>query len=207
MLAVVGIIVILLGLVVPAVVSLGKSNNLDTSARLVSNLMTEARSEAINGNAHVQLRIATDKWLTPSGDDSTAHYSKFSLWKRASTATDFSQYTAWETLPAGVVMDSSVDPTTKTAYGFSPTDTPGTYLLAPTLSNSLIDVKVGQITADLAYLEFAPDGTVYYNPNAATLPSQIYLLLVDANKLKNGAPNWAQIRAASLTGRINVVRP
>ncbi len=212
LLVVMGIIVILIGLTVPAVISLGKSDNLNTAARLVSNLLTVARSEAINGNAHVQLRVVTDKWQTASGtDDSTAHYAKFSLWKEGSAATVFSQFTAWETLPAGVVMDSSADPTTKTAYGFSatssPGNNPGTYLLAPALSNTVTNATVGQATVDLAYLEFAPDGTIYYNANVTTLPSQVYLLLVDASKLTNGAPNWAQIRVASLTGRITVIRP
>ena len=221
LLAVIGIIVVLMGLAAPAVVSLGKSNNLNTATRLVSNLLTVARSEAINGNAHVQLRVVTDKWLTSAGDDSTAHYGKFSLWKRASTATDFSQLTAWNTLPAGVVLDSSTNPTTKSSYGFSTANNPAdptnpcTYLFAPDpkdasgpqLHNLLPNVNTGPATADLAYLEFAPDGSIYYNASVTTLPSQVYLLLVDANKLNNGAPNWAQIRAASLTGRITVVRP
>ena len=205
-LAVLGIVLLLTGFTVPAVVSLGKSNNLNTAARLVSDLLTVARSQAINGNAHVQVRVVTDRWVTAGSDDATAHYRKISLWQRGSTQTAFNQFTAWETLPAGITLDSSTDPSTKPGYQFPAADPPGTYLLSAALANTL-NATTGPATADLACLEFAPDGTVCYNANVITLPSQVYLLLVDSNLLSGGAPNWAQIRAASLTGRISVVRP
>ena len=207
MLAVIGIVLLITGFTVPAVVSLGKSNNLNTAARLVGNLLTVARSQAINGNSHIQVRVVTDQWLTAGSDDTTAHYRKISLWQRGSTETAFSQITAWQMLPAGITLDSSPDPSTKAAYKFSATDPPGTYLLSTSLANTISGVVTGPTTIDLAYLEFAPDGSVYYNANVITLPSQVYLLLVDTSKLSSGAPNWAQIRAASLTGRISVVRP
>ena len=118
-----------------------------------------------------------------------------------------SQFTSWETLPAGITLDPSADPSTKAAYHFPSADPPGTYLLSATLSNTLTDVATGPATADLAYLEFAPDGSVCYNASVTTLPGQVYLLLVDANQVNAGAPNWAQVRTASLTGRVSVVRP
>ena len=207
LLAVMGILVLLMGLALPAVVSLGKSDNLNTSARIVGNLLTVARSQAINANAHVQVRVVTDKWQTAGSDDADAHYRKLSLWQCGSTQTGFSQFTSWETLPAGITLDPSADPGTKTAYQFPSADPPGTYLLAGTLSNTLSDVAAGPATTDLAYLEFAPDGSVCYDASVTTLPGQVYLLLVDASQVGAGAPNWAQVRAASLTGRISVVRP
>ena len=207
LLAVVGILVLLMGLAIPAVVSLGKSDNLNTSARIVGDLVTVARSQAINGNAHVQLRVVTDKWQAAAGDDADAHYRKISLWQCGSTQTEFNQLTSWETLPAGITLDPSADPSTKAAYHFPSADPPGIYLLSATLSNTLTDVATGPATADLAYLEFAPDGSVCYNASVTTLPGQVYLLLVDASQVNAGAPNWAQVRAASLTGRVSVVRP
>ena len=207
LLAVMGILVLLMGLALPAVVSLGKSNNLNTSARMVGDLLTVARSQAINGNAHVQVRVVTDKWQAAAGDDADAHYRKISLWQCGSTQTEFNQFTPWETLPAGITLDPSADPSTKPAYQFSSADPPGTYLLSAALSNTLTGVAAGPATVDLAYLEFAPDGSVSYNAGATTLPGQVYLLLVDASQINAGAPNWAQIRAASLTGRVSVVRP
>ena len=59
LLIVMGIIVIVLGFTIPVVTGLSKSNNLNSGARLVANLLTIARSEAINRRALIRFEVAT----------------------------------------------------------------------------------------------------------------------------------------------------
>ena len=212
LLVVMGVIALILGATIPAVLSLSKSDNLNAAARMVGNLMTVARTTAIETNAHVQLRIVTTDWKPTTGtDDPTAHYRKLSLWKLDADQGKFLQLSNWETLPTGIAVvssDPASSPSASAAYRFPAADPPGTFFFNPALANTLSNQPCGAYVADLAALEFSPDGSVYYNAaTVATPPSQVYLLLVDAAHLNNGAPNWAQIRATTLTGRISVVRP
>src|SRR5436305_2062157 len=91
--------ILLVSFAVPAVTSLSKSNNLAGAGRVVANMLTVARSEAINRRALIRFEIATD-WPT----EPRSAYRKFTLVQHdPATGTD-TQLTGWETLPSGTVF-------------------------------------------------------------------------------------------------------
>ena len=211
LLAVIGIMILLAAFGVPALNSLTNTNRLNLSVRLVSNLMAVARSEAINAGVPVQLRVVTDKWQSPptAADDTSGHFRKISLWKYDRTTSVYAQFSKWETLPDGVVIEPAANPST--IYTFPSSDPPGTYFLDPTLGNFLPAVNTGSAIANFVYLQFNPTGALNF---PVAVPSGVYLLMIEgvippgkSTPLRtHGLKNWAQIRVASLTGRINVVR-
>jgi prepilin-type N-terminal cleavage/methylation domain-containing protein len=218
LLTVVSIMAVLSALALPALNSLGNGSNLSAAGRLVGNLVAIARSEAINQRTLVQLRLLT----TNAGgtDDVTVHYRKLSLWKAVQSATgqqSYVQFSNWETLPGGVMVDpSGPDPTQNASpkYTFTP---PGTYFLNSGLLNnsngsgSGISYVAG--TYNYAWVEFSPTGATTYPSGNATA----YLLLTEAFMPSSQAtapvytpanhPNWFQVSINSLTGMSEVVRP
>jgi prepilin-type N-terminal cleavage/methylation domain-containing protein len=220
LLIVMAIIVIVLAFTVPAVTSLSKSNSMNTGGRLVANILTGARSEAINQRHLVQIRVAT-KWMSLSSgtEDTSASYRKFSVWRlpqpddsqqSVDPSDPYIQISKWETLPAGVTFEA--DPST---YGFTVNTSdpkyPGTYFLDPVLANRRTGVKTAGATVDIAWVEFSPTGAVNLS---GALPSRVYLLVTEG--FWNGTsttvthashPNWLAATVDVLVGRINVMRP
>lgn len=99
------IIVIVLAFTVPAVTSLSKTNNLNSAGRLVSNLVTVARSEAINRRTLIRFEVAT-AWPA----DFTYSYRKVTLVQHDVASGNDTQLTKWETLPSGIIFQPQ-DPT------------------------------------------------------------------------------------------------
>ena len=218
LLVVMGIVILLVAALVPAVNSLSKSNNLNTSGRLVSNLLTSARSEAINRRRLIQVRVVT-KWLNSSGtEDTSASFRKYSVWRRpqpddSQQSTDpsdpYVQISKWETLPAGITFEKDIS-----TYTFAPTSdpkNPGTYFLDATLSNTKTGITVPSGTADVAWIEFTPTGTTSFT---GAVPNRVYMLLTEGfwngtsiTSTHSGHPNWLAPTVDTLVGRIGIVRP
>ena len=213
LLVVMGILALLLVALIPAVTSLSKSNNLNTGGRLMANLLTGARSEAINQRRLVQIRVVT-KWINSSGtEDTSASYRKFSIWRlpqpddtqQSSDPNDpYVQISKWETLPSGITFETDTS-----TYSFS--SNPGTFFLDATLSNRKTSVKVPNGTADVAWIEFGPTGAINLS---GSIPNRIYLLITEG--FWNGTttvithanhPNWFATTVDTLIGRVNVLRP
>jgi type II secretory pathway pseudopilin PulG len=218
LLVVMGIILLLAAALVPAVTSLSKSNNLNTSGRLVSNLLTSARSEAINQRRLVQVRVVT-KWLDSAGtEDTSASYRKFSVWRKpqaedtqqsADPNDPYVQISKWETLPAGITFEKDTS-----TYTFAPTTDPkypGTYFLDTALSNTKIGIKVPSGTANIAWIEFTPTGTTSFT---GAIPNRVYMLVTEAfwngtsmTSTHSGHSNWFAATVDTLVGRVGTVRP
>jgi prepilin-type N-terminal cleavage/methylation domain-containing protein len=216
MLTVISIIALLSVLALPALSSLNNSNGLTAAGRLVANLAAVARSEAINRRTLVQLRVLTTR---NSGiDDVTLHYRKLSLWKLDQTKSPpaYTQFSSWETLPVGVLIDPSTDPvsTAKPVYSFA--TPPGAYFLnssALNNSNTTDTITLGNASYNYAWVQFSPTGATTFAPGYPT----VYLLLTQAVLPSSAAtapvytppthPNWYQIRINSLTGMSVVIRP
>jgi len=210
LLSVIGIILLLAALTMPAITSMGSANRLNSGTRLVSNLMTMARSEAINSRAPVQLRIVTDKW-TAGAENYDAHFRKMSLWKYDRDANTYVQASKWETLPVGVVIQPGPDPSA--TYTFPANDSPGMYFLTSQPDPSLQGITMNNATVNAASFEFSPNGSLQ---TGSTPVSRMYLLLVEGFipegqttpvNTRAGQKNWAQVRVSPLTGRVSVVRP
>jgi Tfp pilus assembly protein FimT len=215
---VMGIVILLVAALVPAVTSLSKSNNLNTSGRLVSNLLTTARSEAINQRRLIQVRVVT-RWLNSGGtEDTSASFRKYSVWRRPLPddnlqSTDpndaYVQISKWETLPAGITFEKDIS-----TYAFAPTSdpkNPGTYFLDATLSNTKTGIKVPSGTADIAWIEFTPTGTTSFS---GAVPNRVYMLVTEGfwngttiTSTHPGHPNWLATTVDTLVGRIGIVRP
>ena len=218
LMVVIGIILLLVAALVPAVTSLSKSNNLNTSGRLVSNLLTSARSEAISQRRLVQVRVVT-KWLNSAGtEDTTASFRKYSVWRRpqpddSQQSTDpndpYIQISKWETLPAGITFEKDTS-----TYNFAPTTDPkhpGTYFLDASLSNTRTGITVPSGTADIAWIEFTPTGATSFT---GAVPTRVYILVTEGfwngmtiTSTSSGHPNWLAAAVDTLVGRISVIRP
>lgn len=211
------IIIVLLAFTIPAITGLSKSNTLNTAGRLVSNILSAARSEAINQRRMVQVRIAT-KWMNGSKEDTASSYRKLSVWRRpqpddaqqaASSSDPYIQVTKWETLPTGVVFDSDPSP-----YNFptDPTDAryPGTHAFDPALGNRRVGVSTANSTVDVAWIEFAPTGSV---TTGGSTPGRIYLLVTEGfwtgsvTTSTSRHANWIVATIDTLMGRSTVLRP
>lgn len=214
------IIIVIFSFSVPALTGLSKANNLNTGGRLVSDILTAARSEAITQRRLVQVRVAT-RWMNSTGgEDTAASYRKFSVWRRpqpddpqqpaAGTGDAFIQVSKWETLPAGITFELDPDP-----YGFPTVTTVPKYLGTNFLDGSLANRKTGVTTAgstvDVAWIEFAPTGAV--TSSGGSLPGRIYMLITEgfwdgtAVTSTNNRRNWIATTIETLVGRTNTLRP
>ena len=217
LLVVMGIVVLLLALMIPAVIGLSKSNNLNTGGRAVADVLAAARSEAITQRRLIQVRVAT-RWIGASGEDTSASYRKFSVWKRpqsddtpqpTNSSDPYVQISRWETLPTGITFEG--DPA---AYNL-PTATsdpryPGTNVLDASLNNRRTNVSTGGATVDVAWIEFTPTGSVNFS---GSLPGRVHFLVTEgfwngsAVVSTNQHANWLAATVDTLVGRMNVLRP
>lgn len=191
LLVVTGIIVLVLSFTVPAINGVSKSNNLNSAGRMISNLLTIARSEAINRRALIRFEVATT-W--PS--DASMAYRKVTLVQHDAAAGTETQLTNWETLADGVT--------------FSPKDpggNSGTYFFAGS-QVQMPKLKFGGADVDCQYLEFLPTGAA--NVPLQNSPVRLRLLpgyLSNGQVTATTTKNWFDYSVDALVGRIAIARP
>lgn len=220
LLVVMGVIGLLMVLIAPAVTTLSKADNLNSGGRLVSNILTTARAEAITRRRLVQVRFVT-KWTNSGGaEDTSSSYHKFSVWEfpqaddaqQSSDPNDsYVQISKWETLPNGIIFEPNTDP--GAAYSLPTNATnpryPGTYFLNSSLTNQKTNIKVPSGTADVAFIEFTPTGD-----SNVIASGRVYLLVTEGfwdgttiTYTHANHPNWFATTIDILAGRINILRP
>ncbi len=213
-LTVMSIIIILLALAVPTIRGLS-ANQLSNSGRLFTNLLTIARSEAINRRTIVRVEIATNWPPDPTLSFRRATIAAATL--NAAGAYVYRQITGWETLPQGVI--------------FEPTDpvvTEGTIMADGSLY--FLDATNNLNNTDTSDLSFAgtPIPTVYFaftpsggltGPAGTSIPIRIRLTegvlpvgassvtYIRASGSKYGGANWFDVRVNPLVGRLEIGRP
>lgn len=203
----------MLGLAVPAVTTISKSSNLNNAGRLVSNLLTMARSEAINQRTIVRVEVATD-WPP----DQNYRFRKATLTKatldQASGNYSFRQFTGWETLPDGIVFEINDPIAASTPSDGSKyfRDTSGT------LQNTNNSLTIGSATVPTVYFAFTPAGGLNI-PSGMIVPIRARLVegfpngatsiaYTHKSTQSSSAPaNWFDLRVNPLVGRIEIGRP
>ncbi len=219
LLVVMGVIAILLGLALPAVTSLNKSNALNNAGRLFTNLLTTARSEAITRRTVVRLEIATT-WPDP-----IYNYRKLALTaatlNAGGTAYTYQQIGKWETLDDGVVFEIN-DPlaaggvTDGSVYLFAASAN------APLGDSGSLKYANNATPVPTVYVAFSPTGALVEQQPPAGLPVSLRARVVEgtlgnattvnytrraANAGGYPASNWLDVRINNLVGRIEVGRP
>ncbi len=218
-LVVMGIIVLLIALVVPTVTGISSSSNLNNAGRLVSNLLTLARSEAINRRTIVRVEIATT-WPT----DPTYRYRKATLTAaldQGSGSYNYRQITSWETLADGIIFEVG-DPLANAV----PRDGSKYFLDGAFLKNTNATetpkVTFGGNEIATVYLAFLPSGALS-EPMGIAVPIRARLtegvlpagsssiIYTRKNSGSGGTTypgaNWFDIRINPLIGRIEIGRP
>lgn len=212
--SVMAIITVVAGISVPAVKGITSANALDSGAGKLSGLMTLARSEAIAQHTIVRFVVATD-W---SGQGQDANYRRMSLWAWHSDTQSYAQFTNWEALPDGVIIERVLpDYIRGASYAAADASTVrGTYVLDESLgAGAAFSPDTGGDPVSGRFIEFLPSG-------AARIPGSserraIFVAtqgfgntdkhIVYTSQSNNRPANWAQVNVDTLTGRVHVYRP
>lgn len=192
LLTVVGIMALMLGLTVPAVTNLSKANQLSNASRLVSNLLSIARTEAVTKRTQTRFVVVKD-WQ----DQPEASYRRISIWKYDTESGGWVQASKWEEIPQGVIFD----PNSVSYTGESDAN----HLLADAGVNSF-SVEVNGKNVDLQYAEFSPTGAASM-PNMTGLDIWMALTMQNLTASADAPANYAKISANTLTGRLKIDRP
>lgn len=191
LLAVICITLVMAGMVVPAMSGLTRANELNNASRLVSNMLSVARTEAVTKRTKTRFAVVRDWQGKPE-----ANFRKMSIWKQDLDKNAWVQITRWEEIPVGVKFDTNSSSYAPAAIA--------DHLLSDSGSNSFTAVVNGQ-NVDLQYAEFFPNGGAFM-PNMTGF--DIWLALTPATPVASGNPvNWAKITASTLTGRLKIDRP
>ena len=214
LLLVMAIMVILIGLTVPAISSFRSANLLSASGGKVVNLLNLARQNSMSRNTMTAFVMITD----PA---STAPYRSFALMELVplsggtppSTRT-WKQISNWETLPDGVMAD----PAWPADAVQSLPDSSAQALLLPA-SMAITPFACGGETVDsYRYLIFMPTGGLFLNGSSSVVQLQLVegflprgsgtpTYTKPANSSGGSLANYYRISALTTTGRVKVDRP
>jgi prepilin-type N-terminal cleavage/methylation domain-containing protein len=210
---VMAIMTILTGLTVPAVRGLTSSSALDTGAREFADLLHLARSEAISQHTIVRFALVT-QW---TGQDD-APLRKASLWSWDSESQQYFQTTNWETLPTGIIMETSI-PTYVQHASYATNDASsirGDCVLDQTFAqqNGFTSNDTGA-TVTMQFVQFLPTGGAQIPGGSSR--NVIFVMtpgyqntdgsVAHTTQYSGQAANWAQLNVDTLTGRVRVYQP
>jgi type II secretory pathway pseudopilin PulG len=205
LLVVVGIMIVMMGLAVPAFTGVLHGRALDLSGNQLANLANLARENSLSNNSMTALVVITD----PAIENRYRAVTLFQLLPTdngvSPSSSNWTQISNWETLQTGVVIDpnnflfnSSSD---------APT-TPG----APTPSFPSIRYA-GNPQASYKYVVFLPGGGLLSGSSAAcrvvegVLPGNSNQV-VYTHSAQNGSPkNYYDVTILAATGRLKIDRP
>jgi len=191
LMVVLAIILLVAGFTIPALTGLSGGNNLSAGGRVVANLLTVARSEAINRRAPIRFQVATS-WPA----DPTQAYRKIALVQHDPVANSDTQITGWHTLATGIAINSN---NSVAKYFFS----------VAQAQNPKLTLGGQQITT--SYIEFTPSGA----PNVDPASAPVTFLVVPAY-IGNKSPtqivgvagvDYYAVDVDALVGKTQVRRP
>ena len=202
MLAVMGVILIMLIAVVPAIGHVLRGSNLAQSGEMVGDKFVLARQTATTSNRTVQVRFyqLPDSPTSSGTANSTKNYSAVQIYRLEENGTA-TAITKLEALRANVI--------------FAPDQSHSTLLNPPktgllTVSGKDNLAAYNNQPCNYVGFQFLPNGTTDLDPTAAADLGGWYLTLVEANQpLTTGkAPtNYYTVRVEPLDGSVRVFRP
>ncbi len=227
LLAVIGIIILLVGMTIPAIKSLSKSNDQSQAVNLVSSMISSARSTAISQHrpAGVVFFEETSQYSSPVNGGQTAMQIFVENYDQTNTnspigLTEFIYYSARQYLPAGVRLaalsdlattnnnvetgdvGAAADATNARARAIL-FDANGQLLLRHGLATSPVGGSQKGVYSSLGYGDwhFASRTATSLNPDAYSSPG---FFLYSTNEY-NALPQNAAIRAAWLRKNATVI--
>lgn len=212
--AVMAIISLVAGFVVPAVKGIFSGTTVDVGATKLSGLLNLARSEAIAQHTLVRFVVATD-WPTNNGE---GNLRRVSLWAWQADSGRYLPISNWEELPVGLVLETEIPDYVRTAsYAANDTATVrGSSVLAEEKAGDatfLAETNLGTIST--RYIEFLPNGSARIpgssdrqaifvaTPGIADAGNHI----THTAQANGRSANWAQLNVDTLTGRTHIYRP
>lgn len=205
-LSVLALVAVMTGLAVPALSNLGSAGKLSHSGNQIAGLLDFARSSAMAHNSLTAVVIATH----PTDGSSHRAVTVFELRSRADgvpvASSDWNQIARWETLPAGVLVDS--DPSTLTLN--SSHDAPGVPgVPSPALPQPS---HAGRTLTNFRYLVFLPSGSLLSGKsNSLRLVEGVMASgtgdVSYTRRGTDGAVNFYEMTVLGSTGRTLVTRP
>ena len=206
MIVVVGIVLLLLSLIVPATVTLLRGSQLTQGGDLLMAQLDLARQAALSRNRAVQVRLCQ-----PAGGQYTAIMSLYVATTMSASGTVAQTYTAISkpvTLPTAVIMDAgSTLSTIINPTGVTPT-TPST-----------TDPRLGNLGTAYKYVafQFKPDGSTDLvnqtspSTSGTTNATSLWFLTVhnqtDRDSLKTPPSNYYTIQVDAYNGHVRQFRP
>jgi type II secretory pathway pseudopilin PulG len=191
LMVVIAIMILIAGFTIPALTGLSGGDNLSTGGRVVSNLLTVARSEAINRRSPVRFEIATS-W--PS--DPAQAYRRIALVQHDPVTGSDTQLTGWQTLPNGVIVKDRTPPPSS-----------GKYFIAASTDQSP-KLSFGGQAINSRYLEFTPSGAPNIDPASAPVGVCVVEGYVSGgSNFQILSTNYYEIDIDALTGKSLVKRP
>ncbi|MHA3774100.1 pilus assembly FimT family protein [Verrucomicrobiota bacterium sgz303538] len=213
LLCVIGVMVVLAGLTVPAVRGMTGSSALNSGVRTFAGMLNVARSEAIARHTVVRFAVVND-WPNKTA----ANLRKASLWTWNPEVEQFVQLSAWTELPEGVAIEPSIPDYVRNAT-YAQDDgasVRGDCVLESRFEeNAEFTFQSPEGPVAMRYIEFLPSGVARIPGSSAR--KAIFVAVpgyLDAERqltytarAEYGSATWAQINVDTLTGRVRVYQP
>lgn len=212
LMAVMTVISLVAGFVVPSVKGIVGGSTVDVGANKLAGLLNLARSEAIAQHTIVRFVVATD-WPNASEE---GKLRRVSLWAWQADSGRYLPLTKWEELPTGLVLEKGVPDYVRTAtYAQNDAATVrGSSVLEEAGTDASFTAETGLGNIPTRFIEFLPSGSARIpgstDRQAIFVAAQGFLTgdQITHTAQSNGrTANWAQVNVDTLTGRAHVYRP
>jgi Tfp pilus assembly major pilin PilA len=207
MLVVIGIIVVMGALAIPAFQALSPAQKLSTAGSRVVALAESARMNAMSRQANTMLAVITN--LPNTTDVSFRTFAvletqtvNVTVGNTTTTTNEWRQISKWEVLPTGIVLNNNA-----TRSFFKPGSTP-LNPAAPNASTSFQYKGTPLANDQYGFVIFARNGSLYNSAtNAPTM--ELVVGVSSANGITRTGPtnNWYQLVFNEAIGRVKTVRP
>ena len=195
---VMAVIALIIGIGMPAVVSLSKSRNLTSGGNRVMGLAQQARQNSVAKNSLTALVLASQV------EDARFNLRLFCLMELAPGAIQWTALSPWEILPDGVAADSGSGS--------------ATFFQSPKVTPAIQNLRFqGKAVLGVVYQIFNPDGSLYVGSNGQPVTPPIVKLvqgtiasggILQYTATPNGGPgNYYAISLNLFTGIPQGLRP